>query len=334
MFRHILCFLGFTLALPLLALIVLTFKLPITTSGFGYLLGMILVVSGLILAPKESRYYILVSSGILAVVVIASLRLFLVQSKDLPLIMLTLPEGRRTAWINTLIDEQDNLVFGEALFHLIGGDSDREHENLESAFVDVYSEMRKEGNFSSPIVSTYLNVQAPSHFDAVIIEPDVEARFGLVFLHSYMGNVTAQCWVVAQAVEKLGGVTICPSTVWTGEWWLPDGRSILQSTFNHLRKQGIKRIYLGGFSNGGFSIGRLASDLKNDKELSGLIFIDGFMNGEAIRNLRLPVLILEGIQDTRVPVAAARQFAEEVGDLGTYVELNSDHFLIMKHPTM
>src|SRR5215216_45176 len=198
MFRYILCFLGFIFALPLLALIVLAFKLPITASGFGYLLGVILVFSGLILAPKESRYYILVSTGILAVVVIASLRLFLVQSKDPPLIMLTLPEGRRTAWINTLIDEQDNLVFGEALFHQIGGDSDREHKDLTSAFVAVYSEMRKEENFSSPIVNTYLNVQTPSHFDAVIIEPDVEARFGVVFLHGYMGNVAGQCWVVAQ----------------------------------------------------------------------------------------------------------------------------------------
>jgi hypothetical protein len=259
MFRYILCFLGFVLAIPLLGLIVLVLRLPITTSGFGYLLGVILTVSGLILAPKVSRYYVLVVSGLLLVVIVASIRLFLAPNTDLLLRVLTLPQGRRTSWINRLIDEQDNLVFGEALFHLIGGDSDSEHENLASAFVDVYSEMRKEGNFSSPIVSTYLNLQTPSHFDAVIIEPDVEAQFGIVFLHGYMGNVTGQCWVIAQAVKELGGVTICPSTVWTGEWWQPDGQLILQSTFNYLQERGIQRIYLGGFSNGGLSIGRLAA---------------------------------------------------------------------------
>jgi pimeloyl-ACP methyl ester carboxylesterase len=334
MFRYILCFLGFILALPLLAFIVMVFKLPITTSGFGYLLGAILAVSGLILAPKTSRYYVPVLSGILLVIVIASIRLFLVENTDFQLKVITLPQARKTSWINTLIDEQDNLVFGEALFHRIGGDSDSEHENLASAFADVYSEMREEGNFSSPIVSTYLHLQTPSRFDAVVIGSEGKAQFGVVFLHGYMGNVTGQCWVVAQAVKELGGVTICPSTVWTGAWWQPDGQLILQNTFSYLWEHGIQRIYLGGFSNGGFSIGRLAADLKNEKGLSGLIFIDGFMNGETIRNLGLPVLIIEGTQDTRVPVTAARQFVEEVGDLGTYVELNSDHFLIMKQPTM
>lgn len=30
----------------------------------------------------------------------------------------------------------------------------------------------------------------------------------------------------------------------------------------------------------------------------------------------------------------ASRVAEEIGDLGTYVELNGDHFLIMKQPTL
>jgi pimeloyl-ACP methyl ester carboxylesterase len=87
---------------------------------------------------------------------------------------------------------------------------------------------------------------------------------------------------------------------------------------------------LAGFSNGGISIGRLASQLKNKNGLRGLILIDGFDNGAGIRELGLPVLILEGLQDERIPAAYARQFAEEIGDLGTYVEVNGDHFLIMK----
>jgi pimeloyl-ACP methyl ester carboxylesterase len=63
-----------------------------------------------------------------------------------------------------------------------------------------------------------------------------------------------------------------------------------------------------------------------------LIFIDGFMNGTSIREIGLPVLIIEGAQDERVPMQAARQFAAEVGNLGTYVELEGDHFLIIKQP--
>ena len=250
--------------------------------------------------------------------------------------MFTLPQGSGPRWASSVIDEQDALIFGEALFHLVDGDSEGEHQNLTSAFLTAYSEMRAQGVFPSPVVNTYLNLQQPNHFDAVIIEPETEGQpeFGVVFLHSFMGNVAAQCWEIAQAVKGLGGLTICPSTVWTGEWWQPQGQRILQSTFDYLREQGIHTIYLGGFSNGGFSMGRLASELGDEKGLAGLFFIGGLINGADIRELGLPVLIIEGTQDERVPVEAARQFAMEVGDLGTYVEIDSDHFLIMKEPEL
>lgn len=240
----------------------------------------------------------------------------------------------KPSWVNALIDEQDMLIFGEMLFHLVGGDSANEHKDLTAAFSRTYSEMRTQGFYPSPVLRTYLNVQQPDHFDAVIIEPDGEtpASFGLVFLHGYMGNVTAQCWQIAQAVKPLGGVTICPSTEWTGAWWQPDGQSIIQSTIDYLQDRGIQRYYLGGFSNGGFSIGRLASQWKDIPGLSGLIFIDGFIHGMSIREVGLPVLIIEGAQDERVPVMTAREFASEVGNLGTYVELQGDHFLIIKQP--
>jgi pimeloyl-ACP methyl ester carboxylesterase len=194
--------------------------------------------------------------------------------------------------------------------------------------------MKSQGMFPSPLVNTYLNLQQPNAFDAVVIEPKEQAKFGVVFLHGYMGNVTAQCWEIAQAVKELGGVTICPSTEWTGHWWQPNGQAILKSTFAYLKEQGISKIYLGGFSNGGFSIGHLASELGNEKALAGLFFIDGFINGILIRELGLPVLIIEGTRDERVPPAIAKSFAAEVGDLGTYVEIDSDHFLIMKQPKL
>ncbi len=248
--------------------------------------------------------------------------------------MLALPNETKSSWVNALIDEQDILIFGETLFHLIGGDSANEHKDLTSAFSRAYSEMRAQGFYPSPVISTYLNLQQPDHFDALVIEPDgkTPASFGVVFLHGYMGNVTAQCWEIAQAVKPIGGVTICPSTEWTGGWWRPDGQAIVQATIEYLRTQGIERFYVGGFSNGGFSIGRLASQWKETPGLYGLIFIDGFIDGASIREVGLPVLIIEGTQDERVPVSMARQFAEEVGELGTYVELEGDHFLIIKQP--
>lgn len=324
---------GLLLAIPLLPLSMMAFFLPVTWSGIGYLLGTWIVVVGLLLAPRVQRYSLILLIGIGFVGFIAGLRSSLVgRDPNSTVRVIALPEGGATSWVNALIDEQDGLIFGETLFHWIGGDSDSEHRGLTSALQTAYSEMRQEGNFSSPIVSTYLGLQRPGHFDAVIIESEGEPQFAVVFLHGYMGNVTAQCWEIAQAIKSLGGLTICPSTVWTGEWWTPDGQAILKVTFEYIRDQGIKRFYLGGFSNGGFGISRLASQWKEQQGLAGLIFIDGFANGTDIREVGLPVLIIEGIQDERVPVAAARQFASEVGDLGTYIEMGGDHFLIMKHP--
>ena len=337
MFRYLLFLAGVALALPILAISALSLGLPVTISGIGYLLGSVLTAAGLILFPWVGRKSISITIlGLSLIAAVATFRLILVRQNSNPSIrMVALPQGTDTHWINTLIDEQDSLIMGEALFYRIGGDSPDEHNGISSALHTDYSQIRAtQGVFSSPFLSTYLNLQRSTHFDAIIIEPDINhpPEFALVFLHGYMGNVAAQCWEIAQAVNRFGAMTICPSTDWKGDWWQPQGQAILQSTFAYLRGQGIQKFYLGGFSNGGISIGRLASQLKDEKRLHGLILIDGFDNGMGIRELGLPVLLLEGLQDERIPPAYARQVAAEIGDLGTYVELNGDHFLIMKQP--
>jgi pimeloyl-ACP methyl ester carboxylesterase len=336
MFRYLLFLSGVILALPILAIISLSIGLPVTISGIGYLLGCALATAGLILFPWAGRNAISFTIiGVIVVVSVASMRLILAGQETANIIMIALPQNRDTRWINTLIDEQDGLIVGEALFHLIGGDSPNEHKGIASALHADYSEIRAmQQVFPSPLVSTYLNLQGANHFDAIIIEPEINhpPEFAIIFLHGYMGNVTAQCWEIAQAINDFDAVTVCPSTGWKGDWWQPQGQAILQSTFEYLRGQGIQKFYLGGFSNGGISIGRLASQLKNENGLRGLILIDGFDNGTGIRDLGLPVLILEGLQDERIPPAYARQVEAEIGDLGTYVEMNGDHFLIMKQP--
>jgi hypothetical protein len=334
-----LCVLGIVLAPPILALLLMAFALPITISGIGYLAGSVLVIAGFILAPWVRRYSIVLTiSGVLVIALMVSLRLILArQETTANLRMITLPQGKETRWVNYLIDEQDSLIFGEALLHLIGGVSPTEHENIASALLAEYSAMRSmQELFPSPIVSTYLNLQSPAHFDTVIIEPEVNTlpEFAVVFLHGYMGNVTSQCWEIAQAVKIFGGVTICPSTGWRGDWWQPQGQAILQATFEYARGRGIQRFYLGGFSNGGSGISRLTPQLKNEIGLSGLIFIEGIHNGAGIRDTGLPVLIIQSTQDERMPATQARQVAEDIGQAGTYVELNGDHFLIMKQPSL
>jgi pimeloyl-ACP methyl ester carboxylesterase len=334
-FRFLLCLTGIILALPLLIITVTAFQLPITNSGIGYLFGGLLLVLGLILAPLTRKNSLLlgISGTVLVVVIITVKLIFAQQSNTQSIKMITLPQGKSSRWIGYLIDEQDSLIFGETLFHRIGGDSVNEHENITSTLFADYSKMRSDQRVvASPFLNTYLNLQNPAHFDAVVIEPEKNqpAEFAVVFLHGYMGNVTAQCWEIAQAVKVFGAVTVCPSTDWTGAWWEPQGRAILQETFQYVRGRGIQKFYLGGFSNGGLSINRLASQLKGENGLAGLIFIDGIQEAETIRDTGLPVLVIQGTQDERVRVEGVRQVVSAIGSSATYVEFDADHFLIMK----
>jgi pimeloyl-ACP methyl ester carboxylesterase len=335
--RSFLSLLGVLLALPILVLIVLAFSVPITISGIVYLLAGSLIIIGLIIAPWSRKFsFLLMGIGVIGLAFIAGTRLVRVtQERDSNLRVITLPQGKETRLINYLIDEQDCLIFGEALFHRIGGDSPREHAGLTDALHNTYSEMRKtQQNYASPFLSTYLNLQRSTAFDAIIVEPETMRHpdTAVIFLHGYMGNVTAQCWEIAQAIGKFGAVTVCPSTDWTGQWWQPEGEAILQATFRYLREQGIENFYLGGFSNGGFGISRLVPTISEEYGLRGFFFINGISDGTSIRETGLPVLIIQGVQDERVPAQHVRQVAGVIGDSGTYVEVEGDHFMIMKQP--
>ena len=126
-FSHILRLLGILLSLPLLALIVFAFRLPITSSGVLYLLAGSLLVLGLIAVPvsrKQSLF--LIFAGVLGFLLIIAARSILMgQNQSSEIRMVTLPDGNSPRWLGSIMDEQDALIFGEELFHLIGGDSTR-----------------------------------------------------------------------------------------------------------------------------------------------------------------------------------------------------------------
>jgi len=338
--RYLLCLLGLVFAFPLIALVRFAITTPITISGIAYLIGYSLAIIGLITAPLWRKFSsVIILTGITAILLIAGTRIAFAkrQEESSKLKMVLLLQNKETRWINYLIDEQDGVLFGEAALLRLGGVWPQEHENIVPSLYEGYSELRTiQSVFPSPFASTYLNLEKPAGFDAIVIEPEEHApKFGLVFLHGYMGNVTIQCWRIAQAIEKLGGLTICPSTDWTGAWWGSSGQAMVRATFLYLHERGIQIIYLGGFSNGSLGAGRLAPSLAGeDDSLNGLILIAGVSNASEIRKMGFPILVIQGTQDQRMPATNAQQFTEEVGGLVTYVEIESDHFLIMKQPAL
>lgn len=116
--RSLLFLLGLLLVLPILTLSVLAFLLPITISGVGYLLAGSLAIAGLILAPWASKYSsFLISVGMIGIAFVAGTRLILAaRAESSTLRMVTLPQGKETRWMNTLIDEQDSLILARQYF--------------------------------------------------------------------------------------------------------------------------------------------------------------------------------------------------------------------------
>jgi len=334
--RYLLFLVVILLAILVLTLSVLALDTPVSSSGGYYLLGSSFLAIGLILAPWWFKASLtLTLSGLAVVLAVTGARINQNRIEPLGLKVIVLPSGEKTRLINILIDEQDTLLFGEKLLRLIGGVSAHEHEGLTPAVTAAYREARMVyGNFPSPVLSTYLDLQRSSAFDAVVIEPTITSLepVGVIFLHGFTGNVSIQCWQIARAVESLGAMTVCPSTGWQGYWWQLEGESIVRASFRYLRERGIERIYLGGFSNGGNGVGSLMPALASEQDIAGLFFIDGFRNAAGVRETGLSVLVIEGIQDERIPVGYARQFVAEVGEQVTYVEFDADHFLIMKQP--
>ena len=147
-----------------------------------------------------------------------------------------------------------------------------------------------------------------------------------MFLHGFGGNFAVQGWLVAQAAERIGAVTVCPSVGWRGDWWSSNGQQTVRNTLDYLHARGVKRIYLAGLSNGAVGTCRLAPRWAS--ELAGLILISGADPHAA--DAGLPLLALQGNGGQRMSANLARQVTRQAGKRGTYREFDGDHLLLAK----
>jgi predicted esterase len=317
---------GVLAALPLLVVLLLLPTTPITLVGSIYLVGAVLIVGGMIAAPvwRRSAILALLGAGIIATTV--SLRMVFPAS-GARLVLATFPGQAPPRWWNRVFDEQDAVLFGARLGSYVGLISPAENNGLVPALAQAYGEMR-EATPLSPFLTTYLDQQQPEAFDALLSEPAAAAppKQAIVFLHGFGGNFTLQCWLVAHAGGALGMLTICPSTGPSGNWWSASGEAILKQTLADLERRGVERIYLAGLSNGGIGASRLAQRFEN--RLAGLILISGADPEATIT--KLPVLVVQGDADERIPRSMVEQYVAAAGASDTYLLLKGDHFVLLK----
>lgn len=329
--RHLLFVAGLGLLPPVALLVAFALFTPITSSGLIYTLGAVGITGGLLFAPwlkKVSPW--LLAGGAAAIVVTAAVRLY-VGRDGTTAVLITLPDGGSTRWVNRLIHEQDLSLFGQRAAALTGiALSRREAAGLTDALAAAYSSLESVGGTSSsPVPATYLLMQSPNQFDAVVIEPPgTDApRAALVYLHGFTGNFCIQAWLAAQPARALRMLTVAPSVGFIGNWWTPRGEETLRRTIAYLHRRGIRRIYVAGLSNGAAGICRLAPKFKAD--LAGLILISGADPYTA--DPQVPVLVLHGEQDERIQIEAAREYQRRFGGRVTLREFaDGDHLLLAK----
>jgi len=314
-------------ALPLLAVLVLLPTTPITFVGSLYLLGCMLIVGGMISARWWRRSAILVLLGTSLLLVTLAVRLAFPPS-GARLVLMTFPGQSAPRLWNRIFNEQDVVLFGTRLAPYVGFLSSAENTGLFSALAERYATVHDMTPLS-PFLLTYANQQHPDAFDAVVAEPagDAPPTRAIIFLHGYGGNFTLQCWLVAHAGERVGALTVCPSIGPSGDWWNPSGEATLRQTLTYLQQRGIERVYLAGLSNGGIGASRLAQRFESN--LAGLILISGADPDAPIT--RLPVLAVQGAADERIPKQVVERYVAAVGATGTYVLLEGDHFVLLKH---
>jgi dienelactone hydrolase len=329
LFRYSLSGVGILLSLPLLVLLLFIPTTPVSTVGILYLSSYLLLVIGMICAPWRPghSFVFILAGGALAFTTIAIRSILPPSGTQMNLITLPGPSGPRL--LNRILNEQDVVLFGAQVAPYLGAISPSEETSLDSRFSQTFNEMKRaEVTQLSPFLTTYLNQQHPTAFDALVAEPDsgTPPESGIIFLHGFGGNFNLQCWLMAQAGYFIDAVTVCPSTSPSGAWWKAEGQAILEETITYLHQRGVKRIYLAGLSNGGIGATRLADSFK--KDLAGLILISGADPNATITEM--PVLVLHGKYDERIPVSMMEQYASAAGMNATYHLFEGDHFLLLK----
>ena len=154
----------------------------------------------------------------------------------------------------------------------------------------------------------------------------------VIFMHGSMGNVTLECWQVAQAAAAHDLPTFCPSTDTSGRWDARRGRAILEVTLTRLQRRGVRRVVIVGLSAGGIGLSRLAPRLRlpEGMSLEGLVQLSGTAAPTSPRHV--PTLILQGGRDRMTPPAPARRHAHTLGRHARYVEVpEAGHWLLLSH---
>jgi pimeloyl-ACP methyl ester carboxylesterase len=241
-----------------------------------------------------------------------------------PLRVITLPGGGRR-WVDSLVPERLGALIASKLLGL-----PRQHgEDLTDVLRDAYARMDADvGDVETPAIATYLGLQRPSAFDAVVIDTSRSHHptSAVIFLHGFAGNFSIYCWQLSKAAASIDALVVCPSIGPRGDWWSAQGFATVRATLDYVHRAGVRHVYLSGISNGGFGAGVIGARMP--AAFDGLILISGAPITPAPS---LPLLVVQGSDDTMMPARIARSYAHSSPAPHAYVAIASGHYVFLSH---
>jgi pimeloyl-ACP methyl ester carboxylesterase len=272
---------------------------------------------------------------------------------DVPLRSIYLGEGAHLRHgLANIVPEVDQFTLGSYLMGPIDPFLDKEQaERVRSLFQDIYGELASDPAFAGvgsamghsyrelfgrswDVGHTY--VYTPVHEDGVRLPV-------LVFLHGWGGPFQGYQWVFRRFAEQQGYAVVAPS--FGMGWWRQDAAMpTVARTLEWIDQQPEldgQRVILAGLSNGGPGVSRAASAFPD--RWQGVVFLSAVMEedrlfelGEAMAARDVPMLVITGDAERRIPIAYTRACAQSLGMVHDRVQLEvyegEDHFLLFSQP--
>lgn len=248
----------------------------------------------------------------------------------------------------TLVPEVDQLILGTCLFsHLDPYIDSAQGARVRELITGIYGELRQAPAFveaGSALGMCYedlfANRRRTLHMYTYVPRQFGHSRYPvMIFLHGSLGNFKAYTWVLKSLADAEGMAIVAP-TYGAGNWDRDKASAVLDAVLDYCQHQPTLdsgRLILAGLSNGGRGVTRGIQN--HGGRYRAVVLISPVIESRITATPRfrehvadLPLLILHGEEDRRIPVGQIRESEGALHRAGAHVTSRyypgEDHFLL------
>jgi pimeloyl-ACP methyl ester carboxylesterase len=244
--------------------------------------------------------------------------------------------------LSSLLPEIDQLKLGTYFVALGDPILDRDGAaKLRASVLGVYRPMEQDAAFralGSAMTYAYSDDDSGHYYEYIPAGAPRERPPVVVFLHGSAGNFKGYLYVWKNIADAGSFIVVAPSFGF-GNWQRPGGVEAIERARMHaLRDLGADpgRIYLAGLSNGGRGVTRaIAAQGGGERKWAGVLLLSAVIEPEIARGAPgfrgMPVLVVHGKRDDRIPWAYLEKSLDALRSAGANVivetDPDEDHFL-------